>query len=76
MENMNAAIARLKMHFFIGIVFRNGFREYVTEGDAEASDQRAERLSHFANDGGHRIGSLTKRCAAGKSAQNRWISQQ
>src|ERR1700730_1443934 len=55
MQHMNAAKPRLKMYRLVRIVLRHCFAEHVAESDAETLRQRAEGLSHFANDGGHTL---------------------
>lgn len=46
-QHVDAAVARLKMYFFVRIIFRNGFAEYIAKCDAETLRQRTECFSYF-----------------------------
>ena len=47
MQHVNAAIARLKMYLLVGIIFCDGFAEYISKRNAEALRQRAKRFGYF-----------------------------
>lgn len=53
MKDVNAAIARLKMNRFFGIIFSNGFAQHVAKRHAETFYKRDERFAGFFNDGRH-----------------------
>lgn len=53
-KNVDAAIARLEMDGFFGIIFRDGFPQHVTESDAKAFYERKKSFARFLNDGRHR----------------------
>ena len=54
-QDVDSAVARLKMHGFVRIVFRDRLTKHVAEGYAEALHQRAKRLAHFPNDRCHKL---------------------
>ena len=47
MQHVNAAVARLKMYLLVGIIFCDGFAEYISKRNAEALRQRAKRFGYF-----------------------------
>jgi hypothetical protein len=52
-QNVNPAVARLKMHRLVRIVLRHGLAEHVFEGNAEALHQRAEGFADFSQNRWH-----------------------
>jgi len=48
-------VARLKMHGFVRIIFRDCLTKHITEGYAEALHERAKRLAYFADDRCHKL---------------------
>src|SRR5207249_11803233 len=65
-QDVDPAVTRLKMHRFVWIVFRNCLTKHISEGYAEAPNQRAKRLAHFPQDRCHGF-SLAKGFGPGKS---------
>lgn len=55
-QNVNSAIARLKMHRFEGIILGDRFTKHITEGDAESLDQCGKGLADFSQNGCHTLG--------------------
>jgi len=55
-ENVNPAVARLKMHRFIRVVLRDRLAKHISKGHAEAFYQRSKRLTHFSYDRWHMQG--------------------
>ena len=55
-QHVNPAVARLKMHRLVRVVFRDRLTKHISESHAEALHQRAKRLAHFAEDRCHRLG--------------------
>jgi len=53
MKDVNAAIARLKMNRFFGIIFSNGFAQHVAKRHAKTFYKSDERVAGFSNDGRH-----------------------
>jgi hypothetical protein len=53
-ENMDAAVSRLEMDGFFGIIFGDGFPQHVAEGHAEAFYKRDEGFASFSDEGRHR----------------------
>jgi hypothetical protein len=71
MQHVNSAISRLEMYFLVGIILGHRFSEHIAEGYAETLCQRAERLTYFANDGGHKLGVYqTLPCPANPAPDN------
>lgn len=56
MQHMNPAVARLEVHGFEGIIFRDRFTEHISEGHAESLNQSGKRLANFTQDGCHKLG--------------------
>jgi len=54
-ENMNAAVPRLEMNGFFGIVFCDGLAQHVAKRDAKALYERDERFTNFFDDRCHRV---------------------
>src|SRR3989441_2036217 len=46
-QDVNAAIARLKVHRLVGIIFGDGLAQHVAESDAKTLRQGDERLADF-----------------------------
>lgn len=55
LQHMNAAIARLEMNRFGGVVLRSRLLEHGLEGDAEALIEHDEGAAEFFNDRCHRF---------------------
>lgn len=55
-QNMDSAIARLKMHGLEGVILRDRLPEHVPERHAEPLHQRGECLADFSKDGCHELG--------------------
>ena len=53
-ENMNSAVARLKMHGFVRVVLRHCFAKHIAKSDAEAFYQRSKRFAYFPYDRWHK----------------------
>ncbi len=53
-QNVDAAITRLEMDGFFGIIFGDGFPQHVAESHAKALYERDERFASFPDHGWHR----------------------
>jgi hypothetical protein len=53
-EDVNAAVTRLEMDGFFGIIFCDGFPQHVAEGHAKAFYERDKGFANFPDDGRHR----------------------
>ena len=54
-QNVDAAVTRLEMDGFFGIIFRDGFPQHIAEGHAKAFYKRYKRFASFLDNGRHRI---------------------
>ena len=54
-EDVDAAVTRLEMDWFFGIIFCDGFPQHIAEGYAKAFYQRDDCFASFPDDGRHRI---------------------
>ena len=54
MQNVNSAVAWLKMNRFVRVVLGDRLPKHILKGHAEALRQRRECFGDFANDRGHR----------------------
>src|SRR6267378_1620966 len=52
-QDMDPAVARLKMNWLVRVVFRDRLTEHVAECYAKALHQSAKRLAHFPNNRCH-----------------------
>ena len=68
LQNVNAAIARLKVDGLGGIIFRGGLLEHGDERDPEALVEDYERAYEFFDDRCHAI-NLPKAAASGEGKQ-------
>ena len=50
LQHVDAAIARLKMHGLVGIIFCGRFSPKIAKGNAEALSQSRDRVANFADD--------------------------
>ena len=50
-QDVNSAVAWLKMHRLERIILRNRFTKHIPEGHAKSLNQRAEGLADFSQDG-------------------------
>jgi hypothetical protein len=50
LQNVDAAIARLKVHRFVGIIFGGRLSPKIAKGDAEALGQSRDRAADFLDD--------------------------
>lgn len=50
LQDVDAAIARLKMHGLVGIIFGGRLSPKIAKGDAEALRQSRDRVANFADD--------------------------
>ena len=50
LQNVDAAIARLKMHGLVRIIFGGRLSPKIAKGDAEALGQRRDRVANFSDD--------------------------
>ena|SRR6266850_987259 len=54
-QDVDPAIARLEVHGFVWVVFRDSLTKDIAEGHAEALHQRSSSFHYFANNGWHRL---------------------
>ncbi len=47
-QDVDAAVPRLKVHRLEGIILRDCFPKHIPESDAESLDQGGERLADFS----------------------------
>jgi len=50
LQNVNAAIARLKMYRLVGIIFGGRLSPKIAKSDAETLGQRRDRVANFSDD--------------------------
>jgi hypothetical protein len=50
LQDVDAAITRLKMHRLVGIIFGGRLSPKIAKGDAEALGQRRDRVADFSDD--------------------------
>jgi len=53
-QHVNAAVARLKMHWLMRVIFRDRLAEHILEGHEKSLTHCAERREYFADRGCHR----------------------
>src|SRR5882724_6762260 len=54
-QDVDPAVARLEVHWFVRVVFRDCLAKNITESHAETLHQRPSSFYHFAYDGWHRL---------------------
>ncbi|HEY2645887.1 MAG TPA: hypothetical protein VGI34_02885 [Candidatus Acidoferrales bacterium] len=68
MQDMDAAISRLEVNWFFGIIFRDGFPQHIAECHAETFNEGNECFASFSDYGRHRI-ECSKAIDAGQIGQ-------
>src|SRR6266850_1320852 len=54
-QDVDPAVTRLKMYWFVRVVFRDRLAKNITEGHAETLHQRSSSFHYFANNGWHTL---------------------